>query len=127
MNKRVTKRERGLLKGAIRRVFSRSELRKAAIDLTRIEHTDPSRPRVRKWSRCPLCKLPTATYEMAVDHIQPIVPVTTSFEDMSLDTVVDRTWCELKGLQALCSPCHDSKTKQENAQRRANKKRKKTK
>jgi hypothetical protein len=46
-NPRVTSKERGLLKGAIRRVFSRSDLRRKVIELSRIDHTDSTRPRVK--------------------------------------------------------------------------------
>lgn len=121
MNPRITKRERALIKGALRRVFSRSELRQKVLSTADIQHSDPIRPRVKKWSRCPVCTKPTAKYEMAVDHIDPVVPTTTSFELMSLDTVVDRIWCLEIGLQPICPLCHDRKTKQEREERKLNK------
>jgi 5-methylcytosine-specific restriction endonuclease McrA len=65
------------------------------------------------------------TYLLDIDHVQPIIPISTSFEDMSLDEVVDRTWCPEKELQALCESCHDQKTKVENAERRRIKKERK--
>lgn len=117
MNKRVTPKERGLLKGAIRRVFSRSELRLKVMAAAKIEHHDPKRPRVKKWVRCSGCKEPVAQYQAAVDHIDPVIPVTTTFEQMSLDTVVDRMWCEENNLQILCELCHNAKTRLEKAQR----------
>lgn len=127
MNKRITNKERGLLKGAIRRVFSRSDLRKEALDAVTIEHTDTSRPRVKKWAVCPECKQYTPKYLMQVDHQEPIVPIDSSLEEMSWDEVVNRVWCERFNLRALCKPCHNVKTKDENKQRRRLKKERKSK
>lgn len=125
MNNRISAKERGLLKGAVRRVFSRSDLRRRIIELTIIKHTDASRPRVKKWSMCQSCLKPTPTYLMQVDHHEPIVPTSTTLEDMTWDEVIDRTWCEENNLVPLCKPCHLLKTKQENKLRRELKKGKK--
>lgn len=123
-NPRITKKERGLLKGACRRVFSRSELRRKVMDAAEIQHSDPSRPRVRKWIRCAVCKKPCPKYLAAADHVDPVIPVTSSFEEMSLDTVVDRLWCPEENLQAICERDHAVKTKEEAKARREHKKRK---
>lgn len=125
MNDRITKRERGLLKGAMRRVFSRSDLRRKVLDSVDVVHTDPNRPRVKKWSRCPVCTNLTPKYLMIVDHIDPVIPVNTSFENMSMDEVLDRMWCVIINLQPICATCHDSKTKVEREQRKINKRRNK--
>ena len=117
-NPRITAKERGLLKGAIRRVFSRSDLRRAVIASARIVHFDPARPRVKKWCRCTECKQPVAEYQMEVDHFHPLVPIEKTLEDMSWDELIDRAWCEEKGLLPKCKPCHKSKTKEENKKRR---------
>ena len=124
-NKRMSVKERNLLKGAIRRVFSRSDLRRSAVEVSRVEHKDENRPRVTKWSKCPVCKEFTPTYKMEVDHIEPIIPLNSSLEDMSWDEVVNRTWCDNKGLVALCKLCHIIKTKAENKIRREHKKKNK--
>lgn len=121
-NPRITKQERGLIKGGIRRAFSRSQLREKAIAASRVDHYDPKRPRVKKWSRCHICQSMVPTYLVELDHLDPIIPVTTSFEEMSLDEVVDRTWCPEELLQPLCPDCHEIKTKSENEERRKNKK-----
>lgn len=122
MNKRITSKERGLLKGAIRRVFSRSDLRKEALEKVKIEHKDPKRLRVSKWGKCPICKMPEALYLFQVDHRVPIVPLDRSLEEMTWDEVVDRTWCPIENLQAICKPCHKIKTKEEAKERKKNKK-----
>lgn len=124
-NPRITKRERGLLKGSIRRVFSRSELRREVIEASRIPHSDATRPRVKKWCICAVCDKPEAYSYMAADHIEPVIPVDSSFEEMGLDLTVDRLWCHPSNLQAICEECHSIKSKVEMKQRRLNKKERK--
>lgn len=121
MNPRITKRERGLLKGAMRRVFSRSELRQRVLDTATIVYSDTTRPRVKKWAKCPVCLIISPKYLFVVDHIVPVIPVDSSFEEMSLDTVVDRLWCVENNLQPICESCHTIKTSSEKAERKINK------
>lgn len=121
-NPRMTAKERGLLKGAIRRVFSRSELRRRVLDTADITHFDEARLRVKKWSRCNDCEKPTPRYLMQVDHMSPIIPLTTTLEAMEWTEVVDRTWCQENNLNPICKPCHKLKTSLEQKQRKANKK-----
>jgi 5-methylcytosine-specific restriction endonuclease McrA len=125
MNNRITKKERNLIKGAMRRVFSRSELRRKVVDASLIEHSDPKRTRVKRWCLCNSCKKPIPKSYVAVDHIQPLIAVHETFEDVSLDIVVDRLWCEEHNLQVLCEECHKAKTSLENKSRRLYKKEKK--
>lgn len=122
MKKPDNPKERNLVKGAIRRVFSRSDLRSAALLKTRIEHSDPLRPRVTKWNWCTDCGLIEASYLFEIDHEIPIVPIEGSLEEMSWDAVVERVWCDLDNLKPKCTPCHSEKTKAENKERRALKK-----
>ena len=121
-NPRITAKERGLLKGAIRRVYSRSDIRRAVINASKVTHSDPTRKRVKTWCRCAICQQPEAISLMVVDHRDPIIPVNSSLEAMSWDTVIDRTWCEENNLDAVCKTCHDVKTKAENKLRREYKK-----
>lgn len=115
-------KERNLIKGALRRVFSRSELRRKALDGTRIEHKDESRPRVTKWSWCTACGVIEPTYLMEIDHRSPLVPIGSSLEDMTWDEVVNRLWCSIDNLQSVCKSCHTEKSKLENTERRLLKK-----
>jgi len=48
----------------------------------------------------------------SVDHINPVVPLSgfTNWDD-----IINRLFCEKKGLQVLCSTCHDQKTLKEKA------------
>lgn len=126
MNNKISPKERGLIKGALRRVFSRSDLRRQVIDAAEVEHSDPSRPRVKKWIRCEQCKDIKPKYLAVVDHLIPLIPLDSSLEDMTWDEVISRLWCDVKNLQVLCQdPCHLTKTKLEAKVRRDNKRLKK--
>lgn len=126
-NPRITAKERNLIKGALRRVFSRSELRNSILEAAIIAHSDVKRPKVKKWFKCAICKKPEAKSYAAIDHISPLVPLALALADMSWDTVIDCLWCSPGNLQALCPDCHDIKTKAERKERNKNKKEKKNK
>lgn len=118
-NPRVTKKERGLIKGSLRRVFSRSELRKAILDASVEMYSDPTRARVKRWSRCAICKKLHPSYAMEVDHKSPIVRFDEVGTDLDANTLIDRLWCEENNLQICCSPCHDQKSALEAKERKA--------
>lgn len=121
----LTAKERNLIKGSIRRVFSRSELRRTVIQEARISHYDPDRPRVTKWGRCAHCAQPTALYQMEVDHRDPIVPIDKSLDMMTWDEIVSRIFCVKENLDVCCKPCHSKKTREETkARAKARKERK---
>jgi hypothetical protein len=122
-NPRITIKERELLVSAIRRVFSRSELRREVLESVRVvSHVDPAHPRVKHWSRCPLCKKVRPRYLFAVDHISPIVPVTTTLKKLlsriSINELLDIVFCDRSNLQPICKTCHNEKTNNERRQRR---------
>lgn len=106
----------------MRRIFSRSDLRKSVIEKSLIKHTDASRPRVSKWAFCTECGLIDAAYKHQVDHISPIVATTETLEDLTWDELVNRLWCDESNLKLICIPCHKEKSKQENKERRLYKK-----
>lgn len=127
-NKRITAKERGLIKGALRRVFSRSELRQNAMKQALVsDYIDPKRPRVTKWGRCSVCKNMEPLYKMQVDHEIPVVKIDSSLEEMTADELVDNLWCDERLLKPICQPCHKAKTKAENSERRRLKKEKQVK
>lgn len=119
MNPRLTPKDRGLIKGAVRRAFSRSDLRRQVLEASKDPiHTDLTRPRVKTWYKCEHCKQHFAGYQMQVDHKTPIIPVESALEHMSWDDVINRTWCDRNNLQSLCLSCHDIKSKDERALRK---------
>lgn len=121
-NPRISKKEAGLIKGSLRRVFSRSDLRRAVIEAVAINHVDPTRPRVKKWSQCQSCKQPTPRYLMECDHIIPLIPLDKTLEDLDWNTLINRLWCDILNLQAICQSCHKLKCSLERKARNAYKK-----
>lgn len=114
----ISAKERNLIKGALRRVFSRSDLRKSALDLTVVPgYKDPARPRVSKWSRCAECKSMTPSYLLDMDHRTPIVPLDIPLDEMTLEELVERMWCSIENLQGLCETCHNFKSGSETKER----------
>lgn len=126
MKKPSNPKERNLLKGALRRLFGRSDIRYEAIQNGIVKgYTDPKRKAVKFWVKCEGCGCMEAKSNVQVDHKDPLVPITQTLEDMSWDDVVDRLWCDAANLQLLCKPCHKTKTKEENKARRLYKKERK--
>lgn len=68
--------------------------------------------------QCAQCKNYFPDKRIAVDHI---IPVGSLMSSDDLKGFVERLFCEKQGLQVLCDKCHDAKTKQEKATRKANK------
>lgn len=117
-NPRISKKERNLIKGAIRRVFSRSELRSQVIEDSIVAgYYDTKRKRVKTWCKCQLCGELEAKSNMQVDHILPVIPLHLSLEEITLDTLIERIWCDRANLQAICVGCHDVKTAAERKER----------
>lgn len=127
MKKPSSKKERNLVKGALRRVFSRSELRKQALDAAVVkDYHDPSRKRVTRWGRCASCKKLEPAYLLEIDHKEPVIPIGKTLEDMDTwDELFDRLWCDERNLQALCGKCHDKKSGEERKERAKAKREKK--
>lgn len=117
-NPRVTKKEYGLIKGGLRRVFGRSELRREVVANAVVKgYSDPKRKAVKFWVKCVTCGKMEAKSNVQVDHRAPVIPVDSSFEEMTLDEVVNRMWCEVKNLDIICKPCHISKSRAETKER----------
>lgn len=113
MNPRITKKEANLIRGAIRRAFVRSEVRKTVLKRIKIVHFDEVRPRVKNWSLCPNCNKITPTYRIVVDHKEPVVPLNIDSHSMSWDEYIDRMWCDESNLNPICEDCHTIKTEKE--------------
>ena len=65
----------------------------------------------QKWEyQCAHCKNHFKADEVSVDHI---VPAGTLRTYADLPGFVERLFCEVDGLQVLCNPCHNEKTKKE--------------
>lgn len=118
MKKPESKKEQGLVKGAMRRVFSRSEVRLDAIKRATVVHHDPDRPRVTRWVFCNECGLIFPAYQAQVDHREPLIEVGKSLEDYTWDEIADRLWCDISNLNVMDKDCHKLKSRLESKERR---------
>lgn len=123
MNPRINKKDKGLIRGGMRRVFARSELRLSVIAAAIIAHTNSSRVRVKTWVRCNGCRKPIPKSYVVVDHILPVIKIEEHQDQVGWDEFIDRLWCSADNLQVLCEPCHLRKSLDENKLRREYKKR----
>lgn len=117
MNSQLSAKERREILSSMKRVFSRSDARKRAIDRSKIKHFDPHRPRVKNWGQCQLCGDARTLSDLVVDHIYPIIPPHRCLSDYTWEEVVDSIWCSEDNLRAVCKECHHRKNKRELAQR----------
>lgn len=65
----------------------------------------------QKWEyKCAECNNHFKSEDVQVDHIEPAGTL-KCYDD--LPGFVERLFCEVEGLQVLCSKCHDKKTEKE--------------
>lgn len=116
----------GKVKGGLRRSWKTAPARKAVLDRVRKEvpakkkdGTPAKRPGV--FYVCEACgadaknsKSPNYP-QIHVDHIEPVIPIN---RDIDWDEYIERLFCDISNLQALCDVCHKEKTKAENEERR---------
>lgn len=116
-------KERNLVKGALRRLFGRSEIRRNVIEKAIIKgYSDPKRKAVKFWVKCETCGKMEAKSNVQIDHREPLIPIDSSLEEMTWDQVVDRLWCDEDNLAIICKPCHRSKSSAEMKERKRLKK-----
>jgi len=110
---------------AMRRAFRKYPPYKEVLARTRVERWEPcksktakSPTKLRVFHRCenPACGVEWPKKTFRVDHIDPVVDPRTGF--VGYDVYAKRLFCGLSGLQGLCKPCHDLKSKGENKVRR---------
>ena len=88
---------------------------------------NPATGRMCKLHVCEQCNNLFPQKDMAVDHIDPVVPLEgfdkpDGFLGYDWDQVIRRLYCEAPKLQVLCKPCHKVKSQDERAERAAIKK-----
>jgi hypothetical protein len=119
-----------LIKGGVRRVFRQSiemrfVLQNARVELPPKTLKDGSvgkKNQVRY--KCAVCSSLFSQKDVAVDHIDPVIPLHRSEEEMTIDEMAYRIWCDTDNLQVICSfplkknngipSCHKIKTDEEN-------------
>jgi hypothetical protein len=125
--------ERARIKGAIRRVFRLSPQMKEVLQAARVELPPAPKkdgtPGLKKQVkyRCACCGGLFPQKYVQVDHIEPVVPLHMSEDELTYDDIVYRIFCDKSNLQVLCSipaklnggkpSCHRIKTNKENFMR----------
>ena len=111
------------IRGAIRRIFSRSPIKievqmKVRREVPRYKK-DGTRAKVDSVQyQCNVCKSWVGSTKIEVDHIIPVVEVNEKgFVDWNM--FVERLFCGPENLQVICDPCHDKKTHEEQLKRQA--------
>lgn len=107
---RMTPKERGMLNGTIKRVFSRSALARKVRDAARAESKGP---RGGKQYTCAACGSVQGLGKINVDHRDPVIPVGKHYSELSWHQFLSRLWCSEDNLQVLCVTCHKAKSKEE--------------
>ncbi len=122
------------VRSALRRTFSRSPIVQEVIKNARSEHKKykkdgslAKKPAVRY--TCTECKKLFMRKNIAVDHIDPVIPICGEFENW--DLFIERLFCSISNLQVLCSyyikdkdkhggelSCHHKKTQEEKTLRK---------
>ena len=103
--------KKNLIKGAIRRLFSRSPLCREI--LASAVHKTKKGPRGGKQYVCACCKAAFPATQVQVDHIVPVMRHDETIQDLDYNTVVMRIFCDEENLQVLCKECHRHKTTRE--------------
>lgn len=119
-----------LIKGGIRRVFRQSIEMRVVLQSSRVELSPKTlkdgsigkKNQVRY--KCAICGGLFSQKDVAVDHIDPVIPLHRSEEELTIDEMAYRIWCDISNLQVICNTtlkrsqgvpsCHKIKTDEEN-------------
>ncbi len=114
--KQLSPKDTLLVYAALRKAFARSDLHEEVSKEYYVEHSSPANPRCSNWSWCAACGVVTPRWKTVLDHKEPVCPLTKHKDQMTVDEIIDRMWCDRENLWVLCKePCHYAKSKQENA------------
>lgn len=123
MKKKPPFNQNAAIRGAIRRIFSRSPVKQEVLKAVRRESPKYNKNGERSKKDaveylCNNCKQYVGSTKVEVDHLQPVIEINElGFVDWN--TFVDRLFCKADQLQVLCDPCHDIKTAQERKERQS--------
>ena len=113
------------IRGAIRRIFSRSPIVREVLMAGRREVPKFNKDGTRSKKDavqycCQVCNEWVSSTKVAVDHIEPVISVDDGFIDWN--EFVERLGFDKKeNLQRICDPCHNIKTQKERDLRSAKK------
>jgi len=110
---------------ALRKVYFMFPLRQAVLEKVRTSFPKiklDGTPAMRKGKQmmthhheCENCgRTKLSTGKIFVDHIDPVVPLGTPTSELGWSEYVERLFCSMDNLWAICDICHDHKTTLEN-------------
>ena len=67
---------------------------------------------------CNHCKKDFNSTQIQLEHVEPVIPINIPAKHLSFDVLIQRLFCDIKGLQILCKTDHKEKSKQENIVRK---------
>jgi len=102
-----------VLRGGMRRFPPKYETLNRAFVGTKLNEKTK---RQAKHYECNMCKEHFTAKDIEVDHIEPVVDPDVGF--VSWDLFIERLYCKMENLQALCKNCHKVKTKEERTVRK---------
>ena len=102
----------GFIRSALRNAYSRYPPKFQA----KVNSRRKTKTGKRFEYQCAKCKKWYPNSQTEVDHIEPAGSL-RSYED--LPAFVEKLFCEPDGLQVMCKTCHQRKTNEENATRKA--------
>lgn len=117
MDERVKYRIINALRQVSRFTPMKTEAKRRALMRLEIGKTKAGKPKYRNFYKCAKCKGLFKDDEIHVDHIEPVIDPVEGFRDWN--TYMARLFCDYNGLQVLCIPHHEEKTKSENERRKA--------
>jgi hypothetical protein len=120
-----------MIKGAIRRVFRQSSEVRECLNRARVELPPKTLKNGELGKKnqvrytCAKCKQLFSQKNVQVDHINPVIELHLSEDEVNIDYMATRIWCDIDNLQVLCSTkmkmlpigeksCHSLKTGEEN-------------
>lgn len=124
--KKTTFNQEMAIRGVNRRLFARSPIVREKLEESRREFPrykkDGTRAKKDLVKRqCEVCHRWVSTTQIAVDHIDPVVPIEgfPPHYDMwdRINMFLRRLWCDKSNLQRICDDCHREKTQRERIQR----------
>lgn len=113
------------VRNSLRQASLRWPARTIALKAVRVaRRVNPLTGRACWYGQCRGCRQEFLERELAVDHVEPVVPVVQetrarAYSPEQLGALVSRMLPEPSSLQCLCFACHDAKTVAENEARRA--------
>ena len=107
---------KNIIKGALRRVFTRTPLVREVLE----ESVHPTKKGVRggKQYVCAECKNAFPGNQVQADHRIPVVPLDKTIHDLDYNQIVERIFCKKQNLQVLCKDCHKEKSAEERKARK---------